>query len=630
MKLSGASFKRFFSPGELLLAIPALLLLAYIFIRAKLLSLTWDESYTFFEFVRHSSWFPGGFNYMSANNHLLNTWLMKCSVSCFGETEIALRLPNIIAAGFYFFWSLRLLKKLFTNKGIILAAFLVIALNPFVLDFFSLARGYGISLALMMGALYQLTIYLKEERTIKRAIQTEIFLLLAVLANLTLLHLFAATVFVFLADQFLQKTGNRGRNMIKLILLPLLFLGGLFFYLRKLQISGAFFFGKEMDSAGASLQSVFTAAAYDNAMIGKSLFVFFLLIAVTLVFFLLIKRKKAAADFNYRWAFVFFTILFCAFAGTVLQHYVLGSNFLSRRTGLFLVPLFSCVLIALFLQWPKPIAHTLLVLFAGGSVYLFAVSFNLKYTLDFREQADLKAAMRELKDQKPGIPTNLFADVLTTGLPYDLPANYYKMRFNIQAFGHVARNEELPGASWYYLTLADAQKYSAIELVRKFPETNTGLFRSTADSAHFKVMLEGWDDFDHYYPYPSIGKGPPFFGKQGTKAGGETNFSALSRLEHIDTLTERPVAASISCRLNTTTKNVAGLLVFLIMTDTSSSWQYMHLSELSEKPGEWSITGWTRPLPVDTKEVRLFIWNESDALVYMDNVAIRLIGKNDP
>src|ERR1051325_3912111 len=79
------------------LFLPAIFLFIYIILRAKKLSLTWDEANTFWEYVRTPRWLPQEFNYMSANNHLLNTWLMKICAMCFGESEFSLRLPNVLA-----------------------------------------------------------------------------------------------------------------------------------------------------------------------------------------------------------------------------------------------------------------------------------------------------------------------------------------------------------------------------------------------------------------------------------------------------------------------------------------------------------------------------------------------------
>jgi len=45
----------------------------YTLSRAYLLSITWDESYTYIEYIKNNILLQDTFNEMSANNHLLNT-----------------------------------------------------------------------------------------------------------------------------------------------------------------------------------------------------------------------------------------------------------------------------------------------------------------------------------------------------------------------------------------------------------------------------------------------------------------------------------------------------------------------------------------------------------------------------
>ena len=55
-------------------------------------------------------------------------------------------------------------------SAIVIAGFVLLALNPFVLDFFSLARGYGLALACLMSSLYLLARAHEEEPEGRRAI----------------------------------------------------------------------------------------------------------------------------------------------------------------------------------------------------------------------------------------------------------------------------------------------------------------------------------------------------------------------------------------------------------------------------------------------------------------------------
>jgi len=76
------------------------------------MSITYDEAYSYLEFARRDFWVPPEFNYMAANNHLLNTWLMKISVSLFGLSEFSLRLPNLLFHLVYLFFSYRSLAAI--------------------------------------------------------------------------------------------------------------------------------------------------------------------------------------------------------------------------------------------------------------------------------------------------------------------------------------------------------------------------------------------------------------------------------------------------------------------------------------------------------------------------------------
>ena len=139
------------------------LLFCYTLTRAYLLCFTWDESYSYLEYVRHSSWLQPHLNNMSANDHSLNTWLMKICSGSFGISELSLRLPNLFAHLFYLFFSTQLVRVFSSNIHKLLA-FVLLNCNPYILDFFSAARGYGLSMGLIMAALYFLVSFFAKEK----------------------------------------------------------------------------------------------------------------------------------------------------------------------------------------------------------------------------------------------------------------------------------------------------------------------------------------------------------------------------------------------------------------------------------------------------------------------------------
>jgi len=140
--------------------LPAVVAFAYVVARAARVGFTHDEAHTFLWFLdaplSTTLAFGGAVN---ANNHTLNTLLMALSRSVFGSSELALRLPNVLAFIGYCAAVLSLARRYRTPVARVVVNVLLI-LNPFLLEVFSLARGYGLgicleaaSLALLAGAL---------------------------------------------------------------------------------------------------------------------------------------------------------------------------------------------------------------------------------------------------------------------------------------------------------------------------------------------------------------------------------------------------------------------------------------------------------------------------------------------
>ena len=144
-----------------ILIILSLVLVSYTFYRADRLSMTHDESSTYVRFHDKSAFscLRDMGCWGSANNHLLNTFLFQKATKVFGVSELSIRLPNLLAHLGFIVFSI-LLTLSFTTKPIpSVAAFSIINFNPFLLDFFSLARGYGLAMFFLMAGLYLMRRY---------------------------------------------------------------------------------------------------------------------------------------------------------------------------------------------------------------------------------------------------------------------------------------------------------------------------------------------------------------------------------------------------------------------------------------------------------------------------------------
>ena len=147
----------------LILIIISVLLLTYTGYRSFALSMTHDESASWMYFHNASFWesLRNPKYWTSANNHVLNTFLFRQSIAIWGQSDWAVRLPNVFAHLIYLISSLIIILQL-TNKWILrLAGWILLNSNPYLIDFFSLARGYGLAMGFTMMALAFFVAFLK-------------------------------------------------------------------------------------------------------------------------------------------------------------------------------------------------------------------------------------------------------------------------------------------------------------------------------------------------------------------------------------------------------------------------------------------------------------------------------------
>jgi hypothetical protein len=174
-------------------------------IKAARAAITIDEVATYLGYI--SSNVLALFNFgASANNHFLNTLLAKFFYVLGGNHEWVLRIPNLLGYAIYLLFSFLLLDRFIKNKFIVVCGYLLLNVNPYVLDFFALCRGYGLSIGFLMPALFFFVSFL--DRTIRlrpgggRHLQFSLIAAaLAVLSYFGLLNVYlslAAFAFVFL------------------------------------------------------------------------------------------------------------------------------------------------------------------------------------------------------------------------------------------------------------------------------------------------------------------------------------------------------------------------------------------------------------------------------------------------
>lgn len=152
---------------------------------------TQDEVISLFEYVLGDG--SRLFLADSANNHFLNTWLGWLSTRCFGPTMMVFRLHSVLAFALFAFSTWKLGNMLPPVTKWLLVTGMLTAYPVF--EYFAMARGYGLSFALLTSHLYCLIRY-QRAGEIRHLWLAVLMISLATLANLTLLVQAVISLFI--------------------------------------------------------------------------------------------------------------------------------------------------------------------------------------------------------------------------------------------------------------------------------------------------------------------------------------------------------------------------------------------------------------------------------------------------
>lgn len=140
---------------NLLLSALALAFGVYVLIRAWNIPITVDECSTTYSHVPRSV-LDLLFLQTDANpnNHILNTLLIKMFTGLFGWHPFVVRIPALLGALAYATMGLLLCRDLSKSGWVSVFAYVMLLGQPFMLEFFSLARGYALGMGCMVTAIW--------------------------------------------------------------------------------------------------------------------------------------------------------------------------------------------------------------------------------------------------------------------------------------------------------------------------------------------------------------------------------------------------------------------------------------------------------------------------------------------
>ncbi len=379
--------------------------------KAQVISFTHDEGYTYTHYVHEPFMDILSLKDGFTNNHIFNSILIKYTEMVFGSSELALRSPNILAAIIYMFYCCLLFYK---RTPVLGSLFLIMMVaNTYLLDFFGLARGYGLSIAFMTMAFYHLCSYF-DKRKNKDMILFNLAAIFAYLSNLTLLYFYIAALISFYAFNYLQtkiKKAVAGNdlsikkvnwiNVISVILSAML----LFEPLRRLLKGTVLDFGGKNGFVEDTIKTLVYGLFYETRHTEADIvFINLIIVALFLFIFVLVFWHIANSNKEFILRFPGFVlvhfILFLLVAFSLTQHAVLKSDFFIWRFALFLYPLFMLNLV-FFIQYVyesglKKESFLVTAVIATLLIVLVIKNINFKYTIEWKYEAGTKDAMKAL------------------------------------------------------------------------------------------------------------------------------------------------------------------------------------------------------------------------------------------
>lgn len=428
----------------------------------------------------------------TANHHLLNTWLMTIFYRLFGAGEFVLRLPNVLAYCLYALFTFKILNKagstllLFSGTALLL-------LNPYLIDFFIITRGYGLSLGFAMGSVYFLILNRKiitYKDFLRNFSFSLLFSLMAAYSSLILVNFSIAILLIFLYElYFVVRKGvialsKRDKTtLLGLVILVLIFLSPLIFRLFMLKSNQQLYFGGTGFYRHTISQLIHHSIYF--SYYGES---FWLVLRKTIVLLFVIGiiyqffRRKYTSLIRIT---LLITLLLIA---SFVQYRIFDIPIPVGRTALFFIPLYG-LFISFFVSELKDflkqgvIRHILsfsVSLLFLALAYHFAVNLNLKYTREWRFDANTKAMMAEMKQLNELHSTHHAPISISNNWLFEPTINYYRTLYRMDYLAPADRKGLNPDSDYIYCTTEDLKAFEYKELyqvVKEFDDTETILLQ---------------------------------------------------------------------------------------------------------------------------------------------------------
>jgi hypothetical protein len=482
------------------------IVLSYVATRAAKLCITIDEASTYNCHV------TGGWldiilfrtDGLPDNNHVLYTLLCKASVMLFGLSELTLRMPSLLGCLFYLL-GLNLCLRRIASGWKIVPGLLAVGLNPYVIDFLGLARGYGLGLGFTMLGLAALLSSFTETTGKPRVVAAQVSMVLfgfAALSNLSFLLVLCAAMILFGA--YLVYSGIIDRRdsgspftpwlilLLRISLPAIPFIAYLALPIGIIRQHKLFGEGGHEGFWPDTVTGLVKGTAYDSPWLWQNIDT---LVAWVLVASLFVPLALIVLGRTDEKKFVLLSVLagmtFIVSMLSLAQHYLLDVAYLEGRRGIFLIPFFLLTVFA-FGNPPRQAARAyvlpaiLLGLLVPSVLAVHDVScMNLRIISNWNDYEGTRPAMLAIRDaierQKPDRPRKM-----RVKSDFEDAMSFYRVMLGMERMLQPVRNEGLDGpADFHFGHTSDAAtmaKHGSQQLLLH-PASNTVLYERAGDDA---------------------------------------------------------------------------------------------------------------------------------------------------
>lgn len=452
--------------SAIVLSTMALAIIVFLVLRAFLIDVTHDEAYTFYNLK--TLWWVEVL--CTGNTHWLNFLAMKCASLLSIEHIFALRWLSLLSACVYVVIAYKYALSA-KNQLVSILIFCIIVLNPYLLDYLFLARGYasGIALQALSLLFYH---YAINKHHHKWLYATLISGGLSALANYNFYYYFVALCVVVFITLFKELKYQLLKHRI-------------FYFFLFVSCSISVFVIKALDFITKCSNDIGNYGGDDflNSIVGSvvrgfvykdlsfsepihTLLYLGVFIAIcSLICIACIKYKQEQLSTGFTAALILMIMLVLV----VFNKKVLGVLYpIDRTTLVFFVPLFL-LLTNYLIKWnPLTIGFKFfIVILIMAIVFNFIKSINVSSPLDYPEQANAKSCFDELADlkaKKVGIAPEL----------YGVFRNYYQKTNNYYYdFIGESINTSIPSG-----TDVEANKLADYDYLILFPPYNLSYYKN--------------------------------------------------------------------------------------------------------------------------------------------------------